>query len=192
MRCARCGRTIAGLGPRCPACGAGVSLAVSTPPPVGSGAGPPEGGEQETILSVGDAPTILHGGDYAAILSAGDQPTLLSSGDQTLMGLSDQETVLQVPAASRRSSFDKPATRVAPTSGGADEGPLGIGQAFGARYHIIRLLGVGGMGAVYQAWDAELGVAVAIKVIRPEVTADPKSAAEVERRFKRELCWRGR
>src|SRR5262249_12111015 len=55
------------------------------------------------------------------------------------------------------------------------------------RYHIIRLLGIGGMGAVYQAWDAELGVAVAIKVIRPEVMADPMAAAEIEKRFKREL-----
>ncbi len=51
----------------------------------------------------------------------------------------------------------------------------------------MRLLGIGGMGAVYQAWDAELGVAVAIKVIRPEVMADIDAAAEVERRFKREL-----
>ena len=68
-----------------------------------------------------------------------------------------------------------------------DSGPLRPGQAFGSRYHIIRLLGIGGMGAVYQAWDAELGVAVAIKVIRPEVMADPAAAGEVERRFKREL-----
>jgi eukaryotic-like serine/threonine-protein kinase len=43
------------------------------------------------------------------------------------------------------------------------------------------------MGAVYQAWDSELGVAVAIKVIRPEATADALVAADVERRFKREL-----
>ena len=43
------------------------------------------------------------------------------------------------------------------------------------------------MGCVYQAWDAELEVAVAVKVIRPEVLRDPVSAAEVERRFKREL-----
>jgi serine/threonine protein kinase len=45
-------------------------------------------------------------------------------------------------------------------------GHLTLGQAFGPRYHIMKLLGAGGMGAVYQAWDAELGVAVAVKVIR--------------------------
>jgi serine/threonine protein kinase/tetratricopeptide (TPR) repeat protein len=67
------------------------------------------------------------------------------------------------------------------------KGPLKPGEAFGPRYHIIRALGLGGMGAVYHAWDAELGVAVAIKVIRPDVMADPAAAAEIERRFKREL-----
>lgn len=70
---------------------------------------------------------------------------------------------------------------------GAPGGPLQPGQAFGGRYHIIRLLGAGGMGAVYQAWDDELGVAVALKVIRPEITEDPAAARDLERRFKREL-----
>jgi eukaryotic-like serine/threonine-protein kinase len=51
----------------------------------------------------------------------------------------------------------------------------------------MRVLGVGGMGAVYQAWDAELGVPVAVKVIRPEIAEDPIAAEEIERRFKREL-----
>jgi tetratricopeptide (TPR) repeat protein len=69
----------------------------------------------------------------------------------------------------------------------AAHGPLSIGQPFGNRYRILRLLGAGGMGVVYQAWDEELGVAVALKVIRPEVMSDPYSARDVERRFKREL-----
>jgi len=67
----------------------------------------------------------------------------------------------------------------------ASAGPLKLGQAFGPRYHVIKLLGAGGMGAVYQAWDAELNVAVALKVIR----ADRRRATspDVERRFKNEL-----
>jgi eukaryotic-like serine/threonine-protein kinase len=92
----------------------------------------------------------------------------------------------------------EPATRFAVPDGSAAsadtvppihpvKGPLEVGQTFGPRYHILRALGVGGMGAVYQAWDAELGVTVAIKVIRPDVMADPAAALEIERRFKREL-----
>ena len=69
----------------------------------------------------------------------------------------------------------------------ADSVPCPPARPLEPRYHIIRALGAGGMGVVYQAWDAELGVAVALKVIRPEVLLDPGSAGEVERRFKREL-----
>lgn len=68
-----------------------------------------------------------------------------------------------------------------------DTGPLAVGQNFGSRYHVIRLLGIGGMGAVYQAWDQVLEVAVAIKVIRIDASVDPESAADLEKRFKREL-----
>src|SRR5262245_2423340 len=64
-------------------------------------------------------------------------------------------------------------------------GPLNVGQAFGPRYHIIKLLGIGGMGAVYQAWDAELSVAVALKVIRTD--SRHTDSSEAEKRLKQEL-----
>jgi len=91
---------------------------------------------------------------------------------------SDAETVLADHVSQIPSGGQRPVLSM---------GPLNAGQAFGTRYHIIKALGAGGMGVVYQAWDAELGVAVALKVIRPEVLLDPGSAGEVERRFKREL-----
>jgi tetratricopeptide (TPR) repeat protein/tRNA A-37 threonylcarbamoyl transferase component Bud32 len=66
-------------------------------------------------------------------------------------------------------------------------GPFQPGQQVGPRYTILKLLGMGGMGAVYQAFDHELGVAVAIKVILPGAQADETVAKELESRFKREL-----
>lgn len=81
-------------------------------------------------------------------------------------------------------------TSVRTALGGSASGPAGpfrAGDQVGPRYTIIRLLGMGGMGAVYQAFDHELGVGVAIKVIRPAAQADATAARDLELRFKREL-----
>jgi serine/threonine protein kinase/Flp pilus assembly protein TadD len=90
----------------------------------------------------------------------------------------DDATYLLPEARPRKSSARGPAPR---------SGPLTVGQGFGPRYRIIKLLGMGGMGAVYQAWDADLDVLVALKVIRPEVGSDPDETRTIERRFKQEL-----
>src|SRR6516162_5013926 len=57
------------------------------------------------------------------------------------------------------------------------------GTLLAGRYEIIKLLGQGGMGAVYKARDTELDRMVALKLIRPELAKNP----DILRRFKQEL-----
>ncbi len=44
------------------------------------------------------------------------------------------------------------------------------GELVSGRFEIKRLLGQGGMGQVYETRDTELGVRVALKTIRPDIT----------------------
>jgi serine/threonine protein kinase len=57
------------------------------------------------------------------------------------------------------------------------------GILLGGRYEILRPLGQGGMGRVYKAHDRILDEAVAIKLLRPELTLDD----EMARRFRSEI-----
>ena len=60
---------------------------------------------------------------------------------------------------------------------------LTTGSTFARRYQIIEELGKGGMGKVYKADDIELKEKVALKLIKPEISAD-KNTVE---RFQNEL-----
>lgn len=56
-----------------------------------------------------------------------------------------------------------------------------IGQRLGGRYRVIRRVGGGGMGVVYQAEDTLLGRTVAVKVLRPHLADDEAFRKRFER-----------
>ncbi|MBN1607628.1 MAG: serine/threonine protein kinase [Polyangiaceae bacterium] len=53
------------------------------------------------------------------------------------------------------------------------------GTVVDRKYRIDALVGTGGMGFVYRAWNLTLEQWVAIKVLRPEYAHDPEAAAQV-------------
>ena len=149
----------------------------------------PDGSEDKTqFLASEDHEETLFASEGATVVEA---PASEDSGPQGQEEGPEDGTVLMNDDATHLMGEDATVldgeSAPAPPTPKQDNGPLESGQNFGNRYHIIKLLGLGGMGAVYQAWDTDLEIVVAIKVIRPEAASDPKMAAELDQRFKREL-----
>lgn len=55
------------------------------------------------------------------------------------------------------------------------------GEVIGGRYRVGALLGEGGMGAVYEAFQTQLNRPVAIKLLHPEIGAQQEARARFER-----------
>ena len=92
-------------------------------------------------------------------------------------------TEYKPPATAEGPGGKTPRPSRTPYPGGSSTGELAAFQSFGDRFEILDLLGEGGMGRVYKAWDRELEKVVALKTIRGEQAADPDAL----KRFKQEL-----
>lgn len=91
---------------------------------------------------------------------------------------SDDVTIISPSPASA-----SPASAIHPIFSSIGATVFHEGDVLGGRYEILKLLGMGGMGAVYKARDREVERIVALKVIRPDLAGNPAILA----RFKQEL-----
>ncbi len=64
--------------------------------------------------------------------------------------------------------------------------PFATGQIIHNRYRIVDLLGQGGMGAVYRAWDVNLNIPIALKEMMPAPNADPHTLGQLRQQFEHE------
>jgi serine/threonine-protein kinase len=139
-----------------------------------------------TVLA--DASRRAAEGDYQAVIPEGGRDeigTLASAFRRLLADLKDKQALVDFLSVSTTGGTRTQMLTVTPTMK-LQMGNITMlepGQTLGNRYEIKSVLGVGGMGMVYKANDRELGEAVAIKTLKPEMSAD-SNALE---RFKSEI-----
>jgi eukaryotic-like serine/threonine-protein kinase len=90
------------------------------------------------------------------------------------------EYMMQTSGGAATQRIDTVPTAVRSVSGE----PLRPGVTFAGRYEVKEILGAGGMGVVYRAFDRELQEPVAIKTLKPEAMVGGSAGLE---RFKQEI-----
>src|SRR5262249_43103983 len=96
------------------------------------------------------------------------------------MNPDDRQKISDAPTIGAQSSATFSAAGAASSGAGAI---LEVGKIVGGRFEIQQILGIGGMGAVYKAFDRDIDRVIALKCIRPDLANN----TEVVQRFTREL-----
>jgi HAMP domain-containing protein/predicted Ser/Thr protein kinase len=140
------------------------------------------------VRLLADASRRAAEGDYQAVIPEGGRDeigTLASAFRRLLADLKDKQALVDFLSVAAPGATRTQMLTVTPTMK-LQMGNITMlepGQTLGNRYEIKSVLGVGGMGMVYKANDKELGESVAIKTLKPEMSAD-SNALE---RFKSEI-----
>lgn len=124
-----------------------------------------------------------------SISSTGEDETVVLESPAT--GFTENDETVVSDVAGSRLSYGEAAAGETPTRNWSRPAAarqdavqaLGPGVVINNRYEILRLLGEGGMGAVFKVRDRELDRLVALKVIRPDMANNPR----ILRMFKQEL-----
>ncbi len=126
-------------------------------------------------------------GDYSVDIAvqSRDEIGILAQAFKGLVeDLKAKDALVEYMMAASGSAATQPIASVPTEIRAAGGEPLRPGATFAGRYEVKEIVGAGGMGVVYRAFDRELQEPVAIKTLRPEALAGGSAALE---RFKQEI-----
>jgi serine/threonine-protein kinase len=126
-------------------------------------------------------------GDYSVdiAVSSRDEIGILSKAFKGLVeDLKAKAALVDYMMAASGSAATQPIASMPTVVRAVGGEPLRPGAMFAGRYEVKEIIGAGGMGVVYRAFDRELQEPVAIKTLKPEAMAGGSAALE---RFKQEI-----
>jgi len=126
-------------------------------------------------------------GDYSVNIDvkSKDEIGVLSQAFKSLVeDLKEKAALVDYMMAASGAAATQPLESVPTVVRDAGGGQLRPGAVFAGRYEVKEMLGAGGMGVVYRAFDRELQEPVAIKTLKPEAMAGGTVALD---RFKQEI-----
>ncbi|HEY6807360.1 MAG TPA: protein kinase [Gemmatimonadales bacterium] len=126
-------------------------------------------------------------GDYSVDVPvvSQDEIGMLSQDFRSLVeDLQEKNNLVEYMMSASGAAATQPISAMPTAVRAAAGDALRPGSVFAGRYEVKSVLGMGGMGVVYRAFDRELQEPVAIKTLRPEaMTGDPVALE----RFKQEI-----